>query len=54
MIGRTKTGLTPVKAALLSCAMLAAIIVCGVGIYSVDASAGHVPVDGYGISAVKR
>ena len=54
MIARTKTGLTPVKAALLSLAMLAAIVVCGVGIYAADASTDHAVVDGYGISAAKQ
>ena len=39
------------KAALLSLAMLAAIAVCGVGIYAADASTGHAVVDGYGVSA---
>ena len=46
--------MTPVKAALLSFAMLAAIVVCGIGIYAADASGGHAVVDGYGISAVAR
>lgn len=54
MIAPTKTGLTPVQAALLSLAMIAAIAVCGAGIYAADASTGHAVVDGYGISAVKR
>jgi hypothetical protein len=31
--------------------MLAAIVMCGAGIYAADASAGHAVVDGYGISA---
>ncbi len=42
--------MTPVKAALLSLAMLAAIAVCGVGIYAADASTGHAVVDGYGVA----
>ena len=46
--------MTPVKAALLSLAMLAAIAVCGVGIYAADASNGHAVVDGYGVSAPAR
>ena len=46
--------MTPVKAALLSFAMLAAIAVCGVGIYAADASNGHAVVDGYGVSAPAR
>jgi hypothetical protein len=46
--------MTLVKAALLSFAMLAAIVACGVGIYASDAASGHAVVDGYGISAVGR
>jgi hypothetical protein len=42
--------MTPVKAALLSFAMIAAITFCGVGIYSADASRGHAVVDGYGVT----
>ena len=42
--------MTPVKAALLSIAMCAAIAFCGVGIYSADASSGHIVVDGYGVT----
>lgn len=42
----------PMKAALLSLVMLAAIAVCGVGIYAADASSGHAVVDGYGVGAV--
>lgn len=42
--------MTPVNAALLSFAMIAAIFLCGVGIYSADASGGHVVVDGYGVT----
>jgi len=46
--------MTPVKAALLCFAMLAAICVCGAGIYSADASSGHAVVDGYGITTFKQ
>ena len=42
--------MTPVKAALLSLAMIAAIAFCGIGIYSADASSGHAAVDGYGVT----
>jgi hypothetical protein len=42
--------MTPVKAALLSLAMLAAITLWGVGIYAADASSGHAVVDGYGVT----
>jgi len=46
--------MTPVKAAFLSLAMLAAIAVCGVGIYAADASTNHAVCDGYGVGAIKR
>jgi hypothetical protein len=46
--------MSPVKAAFLSLAMLAAIAVCGVGIYAADASTGHAVVDGYGVSSTTR
>lgn len=49
-----QTEMTPVKAALLSLAMIAAIAFCGVGIYSADASSGHLAVDGYGVTALAR
>lgn len=39
------------KAAFLCFAMLAAICVCGIGIYSADASTNHAVIDGYGVSA---
>ena len=41
--------MTSVKAALLSFAMLSAIVVCGLGIYAADAANNHVAVDGYGV-----
>lgn len=43
--------MSPVKAALLSFAMLAGIAVWGVGIYSADAASNHAVVDGYGVTA---
>lgn len=46
--------MTLVKAAFLSLVMLAAIAVCGVGIYAADASTGHAVLDGYGVGAIKR
>ena len=49
----SKPGITPVKAAFLSFAMLAAIILCGVGIYSADAANNHNAVDGYGVVAAR-
>ena len=45
-----QTEMTPVKAALLSFAMLTAIGLWGVGIYAADAASGHSAVDGYGIT----
>jgi hypothetical protein len=51
---RTATEMTPVKALFLSLAMLAAIAVCGIGIYAADASTGHAVIDGYGVSALSR
>lgn len=43
--------MTLVKATFLSMFMLAAIGMWGVGIYSADAAAEHVAVDGYGVIA---
>lgn len=48
------TEMTPVRAALLSLAMLAAIVVGGIGIYAADASNGHAVIDGYGVTAALR
>ncbi|WP_353647059.1 hypothetical protein [Mesorhizobium sp. WSM2240] len=39
------------KAALLSFAMMSAIVLCGFGIYTATASADHVVIDGYGVTA---
>jgi hypothetical membrane protein len=46
--------MTAVKAAFLSLAMLAAIAICGIGIYAADASTGHAVVDGYGVGTPTR
>jgi hypothetical protein len=43
--------MTVMKAAFLSLAMVAAICVCGIGIYAADAASGHQVVDGYGVVA---
>ena len=43
--------MNPVKAALLSLAMVSAIVFCGIGIYTADAANGHQAVDGYGVTA---
>ena len=54
MIGKAITGISPVKAVLLSIATLVAIAIFGIGIYSADASAEHTVVDGYGVSVPTR
>ena len=41
--------MNPLKAALLSLAMVSAIAFCGVGIYTADAANAHLVVDGYGV-----
>ncbi|MEO9339522.1 hypothetical protein ABFT80_19060 [Mesorhizobium sp. SB112] len=43
------TEMNPLKALLLSFAMLSAIALGGFGIYSADASSDHAVVDGYGV-----
>jgi hypothetical protein len=43
--------MTTLKATLLSLAMIAAICVCGIGIYAADASSDHAVQDGYGVIA---
>ncbi|WP_315920769.1 hypothetical protein [Mesorhizobium sp. SP-1A] len=54
MVSRPKPEMTFVKAALLSLAMLAAIVLWGTGIYSADAANDHNAVDGYGVTASLR
>lgn len=46
--------MTPLKSALLSFAMLSAIVLCGFGIYSADASNNHNVVNGYGVIAAAK
>lgn len=46
--------MTPLKAALLSFAMLSAIVLGGIGIYAADAAADHNAVDGYGVTGSIR
>ena len=46
--------MTPVKSVLLTMMMITAIAAWGVGIYSADAAADHVAVDGYGVIATNR
>ena len=43
------TGMNTLKAAFFTFATIAAICICGVGIYSADASTNHAVVDGYGV-----
>jgi len=45
--------MTHLKSALLSFAMLSAIVLCGFGIYSADAG-DHRVVDGYGVVATEN
>ncbi|RJG46335.1 hypothetical protein D3Y55_20225 [Mesorhizobium sp. DCY119] len=47
------TEMTAVKAALLSFAMLSAIVIGGLGIYAADAAGDHNVVDGYGVTAAR-
>ncbi len=51
---QTQPEMTFVKAALLSIAMLAAIVLWGTGIYSADAANNHNAVDGYGVTSAQR
>ena len=46
--------MTTVKAALLSFAMLSAIVLGGLGIYAADAANNHNAVDSYGVTASLR
>ncbi len=46
--------MTTVKAALLSFAMLSAIVLGGLGIYAADAANNHNAVDGYGVTSSLR
>jgi len=48
------TTVNTVKVAFLSFAMLAAIVVSGLGIYAADAASQHRAVDGYGVVAAVR
>lgn len=45
--------MTTLKATILSFATVAVICMCGIGIYSADASSNHVSKDGYGVIAAK-
>ncbi len=46
--------MTPLKSLLLTVFMISGIAAWGVGIYSADASADHVAIDGYGVTAAVR
>ncbi|MFC5386643.1 hypothetical protein ACFPLB_11795 [Aquamicrobium segne] len=43
--------MTSARAVLLTFAMLSGLVMGGVGIYAADASSGHTPVDGYGVTS---
>lgn len=49
-MNKVRSEMTPVKAALLSFAMMSAIVLCGFGIYSAGAAGGHAVIDGYGVT----
>ena len=46
--------MTPLKSALLTVLMVSGIAAWAAGIYAADASAGHVAIDGYGVTAAVR
>jgi hypothetical protein len=51
---RVETEMTPVKSFLLTAMLVCGLGVWAVGIYSADAAAGHVAVDGYGVTGSIR
>jgi hypothetical protein len=51
---KAQSEMTSVKAALLTFAMLSAIVFGGLGIYAADAANDHNAVDGYGVTAALR
>ncbi|KQZ93220.1 hypothetical protein ASD64_18990 [Mesorhizobium sp. Root157] len=51
---KAKPEMTSVKAALLTFAMLSAIVFGGLGIYAADAANDHNAIDGYGVTATLR
>ncbi len=46
--------MTPLRATLLFFAMLTAITIWGVAIYTADAASDHAAVDGYGVTSPLR
>jgi hypothetical protein len=46
--------MTPLKSFLLTVVMISGLAAWGAGIYSADASANHVAVDGYGVTTAVR
>ncbi len=46
--------MTPLRATLLSFAMLSAITFWGIAIYTADAAGNHTVVDGYGVTVHTR
>jgi hypothetical protein len=53
-VQEAKTEMTPLRATLLSFAMLSAITFWGIAIYTADAAGNHAVVDGYGVTALTR
>jgi len=53
-VRKAQSEMTSVKAALLTFAMLSAIVFGGLGIYAADAANDHNAVDGYGVTATLR
>jgi hypothetical protein len=53
-VQEAETEMTPLRATLLSFAMLSAITFWGVAIYTADAASNHSVVDGYGVTAPVR
>jgi hypothetical protein len=53
-VQEAETEMTPLRATLLSFAMLSAITFWGIAIYTADAAGNHTVVDGYGVTALTR
>lgn len=46
--------MTPLKSVLLTVVMISGLAAWAIGIYSADAAADHVAIDGYGVTAAVR
>lgn len=46
--------MTTLKATMLSIVTMGIICICGIGIYSADASSNHAAKDGYGVIAISE